>query len=103
MFTRLRRDVRHRGWRRLGANCFANPSLFFECYRGYLGLPFRRRGLTGASVMAVGAQLWLVLFLVSSCSPMLLVALGFGLSDAVHCNFSAPPVCVGCFLLFGPC
>ena len=43
-------------------------------------------GLPGASVVAVGAVLWLLLSLVSGCGLMLLIGLQLGLFDVVCCR-----------------
>ena len=46
---------------------------------------FRARGLPGAPIVVVGAVPWLILFLVSECSPVLLALLLLGLLRALRC------------------
>ena len=59
---------------------------------------FRAPVFPGASVVAEGVVLLLLLCLVSGCSLMLFVRLRLVLLGAVCCFFSATPVRVGCFL-----
>ena len=57
--------------------------------------PFRRRGFPGASVVIVDAVPWLLLSLVSACSPVLLVLLLLELLGALCCFVCAALVRVG--------
>ena len=56
---------------------------------------FGRQALPGATVVVVGAVPWLLLFLVSECSPVLLVLLLLGLLRALCCFVCAALVHVG--------